>query len=449
MSRPTTSRVVILLENLPVERDRRVWRQAQVLHRLGVAVTVICPAGEGDAASPRRARFGLMAPRVVEGIEIRSFAAARERSGPIGFAVEYLVALVQMTRCLIATQRAERSQGAVGIGGLQACNPPDIFFGHGWWARRNGVPFVFDQHDLAPELFETRFGLGWGWRAAVRWALLTSERLTYRASTAVVATNQSYRRIAVERGAVDPSAVHVVRNGPDPDVMQPRPITSIDAPDSDHLAIWMGNMGPQDGVDETVRAIAHLVHQIGRHDLHTVFVGTGEVLGECRDLAVELDVDRYVTFTGWIPDDDAFQWLSAADIGLSSDPPGPLNDHSTMNKTLEYMSFQLPVVAHDLTETRFSAGEAGHYATTGDHRGLAVAIDDLLGDTQAMATKGELGRQRIEDELSWPHQAERYADMWRGLLHRNEPEEASNEHDAQHPTERRDERAGNQYTATP
>ncbi len=425
-------RVVILLENLPVQRDRRVWRQAKVLSDLGLDVTVICPAGTSEINHGTRSGWGLLAPRMVDGVEIAAFVPAPERSGPIGFVIEYTLAWVQMWRCLRRCDRAQRSNSGRSIGGLQACNPPDLFFTHGWWARRVNAPFVFDQHDLAPELFETRFGRRRGWRSLAHWALIVSERLTYRTSDRVIATNESYKRIAVQRGAKTPSDVTVVRNGPDPDTMRRRPVSTINVPDSRYLAIWMGNMGPQDGVDETVRAIAHLVHRLGRRDLHTVFVGTGEVLDDCRALATDLDLDPHVTFTGWIPDDEAFQWLSAADIGLSSDPPGPLNDHSTMNKTLEYMSFGMPVAAHDLTETRFSAGQAGHYAKTGDHQGLARAIDELLADPEAMRQKGRIGRDRIERELSWPHQAKKYAELWCDLLDWSNSQEASDDHDAQH-----------------
>ncbi|MGF1596694.1 MAG: glycosyltransferase family 4 protein [Acidimicrobiales bacterium] len=400
-------RVVILLENLPVQRDRRVWRQARALVEAGMAVTVICPA---DEPSGRR-RFGLHRPLVVDDVEIRAFNPARERQGPLGFVWEYALAWLQMTRALAACRRCHR------VDGIQACNPPDIFFPHAWWARWNGVPFVFDQHDLTPELFETRFGpLRAGWSRLLHRVLIWCERATYRGAARVIATNQSYRWEAVDRGRVPPDDVVVVRNGPDPTVMRPRPVTTVRRPAQRHLVVWMGNMGPQDGVDDAVRSVAHLVHAMGRRDVHVVFIGHGEVLEQVRDLARALRVGDQVTFTGWIPDDEAFQWLSAASIGLSADPPGPLNDKSTMNKTLEYMSFGLPVVAHDLHETRVSAGPAAVYAETGDPAGLARCVDRLLRDPELMATMGRIGRQRIEDHLSWPHQTGIYVELWASLL---------------------------------
>ncbi len=399
-----TPRVVILLENLPVQRDRRVWRQAQALVEAGVDVTVVCPAAERDGP-------GLRAPTTVDGVEIRAFTPAKERSGAVGFIWEYAVAWLQMTRALRHCRRDH------AISGVQVCNPPDIFFAQGWWASWHGVPFVFDQHDLTPELFETRFGpVDDGWRRSLHTILNWCERATYRAATRVIATNRSYRRVAVERGSMPPADVEVVRNGPDPERMRPRPVTTIQVPHCRHLVVWMGNMGPQDGVDGAVRAMAHLVHDIGRTDAHLVFIGTGEVLDDCRALTRDLDLDRHVTFTGWIPDDEAFQWLSAAHVGLSADPPGPLNDKSTMNKTMEYMAFGLPVVAHDLHETRVSAGPAGVYADTGDPEGLARCLHRLLEDPELMADMARLGRQRIDFFLSWPRQARTYVRLWSSLL---------------------------------
>lgn len=388
-------RVVILLENLPIARDRRVWREAIALRDAGVAVTAICPKDPGDPDL-----------QTVDGIEVRSFRAPPERSSALGFMWEYLVAWVQMLRLLIRTRREH------GIDAVQVCNPPDIFFAHGHLAHAWGVPFVFDQHDLTPELYETRFGAGGLVHAILRWC----ERRTYGVADRVIATNQSYRAAAIERGGLAPESVVIVRNGPDPDTMAAGPPDPALKQGFEHLVVWMGNMGPQDGVDDAVRSVAHLIHGLGRRDCHVVFIGKGEVLDDLRSLALDLDVTAFVTFTGWIPDDEAFRWLSTADVGLSADPPGPLNDKSTMNKTLEYMAFGLPVVAHDLTETRFSAGAAGAYATTGDPEGLARCLDELLEDPERMKRLGRCGRDRIEFALSWPHQRSAYIDLWRDVL---------------------------------
>ncbi len=414
-----TGQIVILLENLPVERDRRVWRQARALVEAGIPVTVICPRlRERSGASPWEVR-------TVDGVEIRSFAAARERSGVTGFVWEYLLAWVQMVWILLIIHRRTT------IAGIQACNPPDIFFPLAWWARRRDIPFVFDQHDLCPELFLTRVGLGgFGGQAdgarlsalqrVVLGVLRRCERESHLGATRVIATNESYRRVAVDRGGRVPADVVVVRNGPDRRMMEigtaTAPRADREGDDGQKLVVWMGNIGPQDGVDDAVRAVAHLVHHLGRTDTRVVFIGRGEARADAMDLVRELGVERHVTFTGWIPDAEAFALLAAADVGLSADPPGPLNDKSTMNKTLEYMAFGLPIVAHDLCETRVSAGEAAVYAPEPTPESLAECLHELLSDNDRLMALGREGRRRIENGLGWPHQAEVYVTLWRSLL---------------------------------
>ena len=385
-----------MVENLPVSRDRRVARQAAALVAAGHDVSVICPwdTGTGSQNSDDLAE-----------VEVLDFKIPAERPGVGGFFTEYSVAWVRMMQLLVKARR----RGPIDV--VQVCNPPDIFFVHGWLAHRFGARFVFDQHDLAPELFETRFGTEGFLHRLLAW----SEALTYRVADRVIATNESYRQVAIERGGLQPEHVKVVRNGPDAQLMKRGEIDLALRGGRSHLVAWMGNMGPQDGVDDAVRAIDHLVHQIRRTDTSFVFIGKGEELDAVRRLATELKVDDYVTFTGWVTDEEAFAWLSAADVGLSADPPGPLNDLSTMNKTMEYMSFELPVVAHDLTETRFSAGDAGIYAKSGDPSGLAVAIDELLSTPGHMVEMGQEGRHRIEAELAWRHQRQSYVDMYAEL----------------------------------
>lgn len=414
--------IVILLENLPVERDRRVWRQAQALIEAGFPVTVICPSSDTSKPERRRER-----ERTVDGVEVRSFVAAEERSGVLGFVWEYALAWVQMASILFRLHRE------VPLSGIQACNPPDIFFPLAWWARRHDIPFVFDQHDLCPELFATRLALG-GFGGSTDRAgptllqrliletLRRCERESYLSATRVIATNESYRRMAVERGGRAPADVVVVRNGPDPERMTPPTSTQLRRRrNGRRTVVWMGNIGPQDGVDDAVRAVAHLVHHIGRTDTDFVFIGRGEARSEAMALADSLGLDRYVTFTGWIADDDAFAILSTADVGLSADPPGPLNDKSTMNKTLEYMAFGLPVVAHDLHETRVSAGPAAVYAEHGTPESLAHCLHLLLSDEDRMSALGSMGRRRIENGLGWPRQAESYVALWQSLTGEPQP----------------------------
>lgn len=406
--------VVILLENLPVARDRRVWREAEALRDAGIGVTVICPAPDGRRHV-----------EVIDGIEVRSYRSAPEASSVVGFVLEYGVAFVGISMELLRVLRSRP------VHAVQACNPPDMFFPLALALRTRGIPFVFDQHDLVPELYETRFGR----RDVFVRLLLWCERLTYRWATRVISTNESYRAVAMARGGKRRDHVTVVRNGPDPDLMRRRParperrVADGEGPvaaglgvegesprDERSVIVWMGNMGPQDGVDEAVDCARIVVEEHGRTDCRFVFIGTGEVLDQLRARTIEMGLDKWVEFTGWIPDDEAFAILSTATIGLSADPPGPLNDKSTMNKTLEYMSFELPVVAHDLVETRASAGGAATYAASGDAAGLASSIVELLDDPARQRRMARIGRRRIEEGLSWPHQRRAYVALYRELL---------------------------------
>jgi glycosyltransferase involved in cell wall biosynthesis len=394
--------VLICVENLPPRRDRRVWREACALRDAGYVVAVAGPAAPGD---PRH--------QVVDGIEVHTYRAPGEPSSVAGFVWEYAYSFA-MTAVVVARVARRHRLAAV-----QVCNPPDIFFPLGWVLRRRGVRFVFDHHDLVPELFRTRFGdrlrplatvLGW------------CERLTMRAADHVVATNESYRRIAMGRGRVPAGRVTVVRNGPELATMyrrQPRPeLRGGQA----RLVVWFGNMGPSDGVDGALEAIRQLVVERGRRDVRAAFVGRGEVLDDMRALADQLGIADRVTFTGWVEDEVAFAYLSTADVGLSADPPGPLNDVSTMNKTLEYMAFGLPVVAYDLIETRTSAGPAALYASGGPD-GLADCVAKVLDDRELASQLGRAGRERIEAGLAWDHQRATYVSLYDDLLGRTPADE--------------------------
>ncbi|HEX7094745.1 MAG TPA: glycosyltransferase family 4 protein [Acidimicrobiales bacterium] len=385
-------RVFIVVENLAPRRDRRVWREAQALRDAGYVPCLIGPTAPGDGWRSE-----------VEGIELRTYPRPPALSGVSGFVVEYAYSFAAIATMLAVAGR-ERRPSAV-----QICNPPDIFFPIAAVCRRFGIPVVFDHHDLAPELFVTRFGNRLG---LVRRFLELCERETFRRSDHVIATNESYREIARTRGGKPDDAVTVVRNGPDITHMTPVPPRPELKCGRAHLCVWFGNMGPQDGVDRALRAASWLVHTAGRDDVHFAFVGTGDALPAMRELASALGLDAHVTFTGWVDDATAFAYLSTADIGLSADPPGPLNSVSTMNKTMEYMAFGLPVVAFDLVETRRSAGEAALYAEEDDPVEYAQAIEKLLDDAGLRAELGRIGRRRVETQLAWQHQRAAYVGVY-------------------------------------
>jgi glycosyltransferase involved in cell wall biosynthesis len=286
---------------------------------------------------------------------------------------------------------------------VQACNPPDTFWVLGGFFKLLGRRFVFDQHDLCPELYESRFGRrGWWYRA-----LLLLERCTYRIADHVISTNESYRQIAVTRGGKDDCDVTVVRSCPDPDQMRPATGDVLLKRGRRHLCAYLGIMGPQDSVDVVVRAADVLVHQLGRRDCQFVLMGFGDCLDDLKMLAKELDVEDFVTFTGRAEGELISTCLSTADIGLSPDVYNPLNDVCTMNKTMEYMAFELPIVAFDLKETRVTAGNAAVYAAP-DVVSFSTEIDRLLQDPLRRALMGSVGRRRIERELSWRRQVPAY-----------------------------------------
>ena len=392
----TEQTVLICVENLPPRRDRRVWREACALRDAGYDVVVAGPAAPGDGSIQR-----------LDGIEVRTYRPAPERSSALGFVYEYGYSFARLASVVGSVARRRN------LVAVQVCNPPDIFFPLGWLLHRRGVRFVFDQHDLVPELFRTRFGdrLPWIGRL-LRWC----EQATVDVADHIVTTNESYRSLVSERTGRAADDFTVVRNGPELATMT----AGVDQPalrqGAARLVVWFGNMGPSDGLDGALDTVAELVVNRRRVDTHFAFVGRGEVLEAMKARAVELEIDHAVTFTGWVDDELAFAYLSTADIGFSADPPGPLNDVSTMNKTLEYMAFGLPVAAYDLPETRVSAGDGARYASCGTPQGMADVLDELLDDAELRAELGRRGRARIEHDLAWDHQAHRYVSVYDSLL---------------------------------
>lgn len=392
-------RVLVIVQNLPVPFDRRVWLECQALTEEGYRVAVICPKGAGD---PKH--------HVVEGVEIYKYRAYPSTQRKVGFVFEYLYSFA-MTAWL--TSKVWRRHG---FDVIQACNPPDIFWPLGLLFRVTaGARSVFDQHDLCPELYESRFPNGA--RLPYR-ALRMLEWSTYRVADHVIATNGSYRAIAIERGGKRAHDVTVVRTGPDPrHLRRHEPDPSLRR-GRRFLVSYIGVMGPQDGVDIVLRAADHAVHELGRDDIAFTLIGSGDCFDELTALRDELHLGDHVHFTGRAPDGLAFSVLSTADIGLSPDPKNPLNDVSTMNKTMEYMAFGLPVVAFDLRETRVSAGDAAVYVEPNDFRLFARAIVELLDDEPRRRSLGASGRARIENELAWQHQRAGYVSVYDRLLGR-------------------------------
>jgi glycosyltransferase involved in cell wall biosynthesis len=275
-----------------------------------------------------------------------------------------------------------------------------------------GTRFAFDHHDLCPELYESRFP---GGPKLPYKGLRALERRTHRAADHVISTNDSYRDIAIARGGKLATDVTVVRTGPDPERLRRGQACPELRRGRRFLAAYIGVMGPQDGVDIVVRAADVVVRELKRKDIAFTLIGSGDCFDDLVALRDELGLAGHVEFTGRAPDELVAHILSTADVGLSPDPKNPLNDLSTMNKTMEYMAFELPVVAFDLGETRVSAGDAAVYVKPNDVREYAAAIVELIDDEPRRTLLGKLGRARVERELAWHHQERAYLGVYERL----------------------------------
>jgi len=396
------SRVLIIVQNLPVPFDRRVWLECMALAAEGYQVSVVCPKGDGDPAR-----------QVIETVRLFKYKPYAPGGSKVGFMYEYAYSFVATAWLTLKARRSGRFDV------LQACNPPDIFWPIALLLRAlDRTKFVFDHHDLCPELYQSRFT--GGPKLPYR-ALLALERRTHRTADHVIATNDSYRDIAIRRSRKASTDVTVVRTGPDPDRLRRGPVCPQLRRGRRFLAAYIGVMGPQDGVDIVVRAAALVVHELRRDDIAFTLIGAGDCYDELVALRDELDLAGHVEFTGRAPDELVGQILSTADVGLSPDPKNPLNDVSTMNKTMEYMAFELPVIAFDLRETRVSAGDAAKYVTPNDAKEYAAAIVELMDDELARAQLGKTGRIRVEQELAWSHQERAYLGVYRSLLGTKRP----------------------------
>jgi glycosyltransferase involved in cell wall biosynthesis len=390
-------RILMIVENLPVPFDRRVWSEARSLTRAGYVVSVICPKGVGAEASYE----------FLDGVHIHRHPLPIEAKGMLAYPLEYVTALF-FELCLTIRIFFTR-----GFDAIHACNPPDtIFLIGGLFRLLAGTRFVFDHHDINPELYEAKFG-----RRDLFWRLLAFlERMTFRTADIVIATNGSYRRIAVERGGVPPSRVFVVRSGPDLARMQMLPPRPELKRGRAHLVGYVGVIGQQEGIDLLLQAVRVLVRDLGRHDVHFGIVGGGPALTDMRLLAKHLGIADYVTFTGRVSDRELLDMLNTADVCVNSDWANAMNDKSTMNKIMEYMALGKPIVQFDLTEGRVSAGEASLYARANDPADMVAKILMLIDDPKLRAEMGAIGRTRVIEELSWEHEAPKLLAAYEALF---------------------------------
>ena len=378
-------KALILVENLSVPFDRRVWQESTTLRDAGWEVHVICPQGTKRDTEPEV---------VIDGVHILRYPLTAATGGPAGYLQEYGSALWH-------TFRLARKVGPVDV--VHACNPPDLLFLVARMLKRKGAKFVFDQHDLVPELYLSRFDRG---QDLLYRGVCALERATFKAADVVIATNESYRDVALTRGGKRPEDVFVVRSAPVVERFHQVPAEAELKRGKPNMLCYLGVMGPQDGVDYALRALAKLRDELGRTDWHAVFVGSGDAFDAMVALSHQLGLTDQVEFTGRIPDADLIRYLSTADVCLAPDPLNPLNDVSTMNKIMEYMAMSRPIVSFDLREARVSAGEAAVYAPANDELEFAKLTARLLDDPAERERMGKLGAERVAGPLSWANSAQ-------------------------------------------
>ncbi len=378
-------RVLIIVENLPVPFDRRVWAEATTLAEAGYQVSVISPMMKGYAQSYEE----------IDGVHIYRHPLAEAGSGA-GYLREYAGALANQFRLALKIRR-ER-----GFDVIHACNPPDlIFLVAAFFKFTSGVRFIFDHHDLCPELYEAKFGR----TGLMRSALLLLERATFALADISIATNESYREIAVARGRMKADRVFVVRSGPRLDRMVIRSGDPALKRGRRFLVGYVGVVGKQEGLDLLVGAVAHLVNHVGRTDVQFAIIGDGPELAAVKALAAAKGVAAYMDFYGRVDDALFLSALNTADICVNSDTACAMNDKSTMNKILEYMALGKPIVQFEMTEGRRSAGAASLYARPDNVADFALKIDTLLTDPELRRNMGALGRDRVLTQFSWAHSA--------------------------------------------
>ncbi|MGZ8171705.1 MULTISPECIES: glycosyltransferase family 4 protein [Methylobacter] len=380
---PSSVRVLLLVENNSYPFDFRVRREAQALLEAGYQVSVIAPRGPAQPWTED-----------IEGVSVYRFPAPPGGVGVLSYAFEFGYATLAM---LLLTAWVSISKG---VDVIHAANPPDTLCVIGILFKLFGKRFVFDQHDLAPETYLSRFEQP---RANLIYKILCfMERLSYATADAVIVTNESYKQVAIKRGSKHPDKVFIVRNGP-PLTYQPLEPDPDLVRRANYRIGYIGTIGPQDGVDYWLRAIREMVFTLGRRDFLAIIIGSGDALAGVQALAKELEIEAYVLFTGRLSEFESRKHLSAVNVCVQPDPLSPLNDKSTMNKLMEYMALGKPTVAFDLVETRFSAQDAAIYVKPNDELEFAKQVSRLLDNPDECEKMGEIGRDRVANALAWEY----------------------------------------------
>ena len=389
-------KILIIVENLPVPFDMRVWKEACSLQKAGYSVTVLCPRGKGYEKGHE----------VLDGIHVYRHPLPKEGNSPLGYVNEYACALLWefFYAVWIYLRR--------GFDVIQGCNPPDNIFLVALPFKLLGVKYIFDHHDANPELYLSKYGK----RGAFYHIQVWLEKLTYRFSNVVMATNGSYRDLAIKRGGLHPQDVFVVRNGPDLRTFKPVPPNPALKYGKSYLIGYVGTMSIQEGLD-ILLDVALFIKNQGRKDIHFTCVGGGPGLAGLRKMVEEKDLRDIVNFTGRIPDKELLEILSTADVCVNPDKPCDMNNISTMIKIMEYMALGKPIVQFDLKEGRFSAMDAALYADPNNQvADFAAKLLWLLDNPGERERMGEFGRKRVAGELAWDYSVENLLAAYRRAL---------------------------------
>ncbi len=375
-------KVLIIVENLPVPFDTRVWQEATTLAANGYTVSVICPKGKGYTQEEE----------YLQGVHIFRHDLPPEGNGPVGYAKEYFTALKEELRL------AKKVYKEIGFDVIHGCNPPDDIYMVAKHFKKYGVKYVFDHHDICPELFEAKFGKTSG---LLYKSQLWLEKQTYKHCTFAFVTNESYRKIAIERGKMNPNKVIVLRSGPKLERMRIMPPVESIKRGYKYMVGYLGVIGQQEGIEYLLDAAKYIKEH--HNNVFCGIVGSGPHLEALKKQAHDMGLDDCVEFTGRAPDQQMLEYLNTADVCVNSDKYNSMNDKSTMNKILEYMALGKPIVQFDLTEGRYSAQEASLYAKNNDAEDMARKIMELLDNPELRKKMGAYGRNRVVNELSWEY----------------------------------------------
>ena len=374
-------KVLIIVQNLPVPFDRRVWLEAKTLRDYGLKISIISPKSKEFAKSYE----------MIEDIAVYRYKMPVEAEGVLSYLFEF--AYAWLATAVLSLKVLWRE----GFDVLQACNPPDTYWLLGRFYKLFGKMFIFDHHDLSPEMFDAKYS----GKPFLRRILVWLEKKTFSTASLVICTNDSYKRVAIDRGLRKPEDVYVVRTGPDLKRLVKRKAEPARKYGRQHLVCYLGEMCPQDGVDGLLESVDYFLNRLSRRDTHFVLIGGGPAMPQLKRQSQEMGLSGFVTFTGRISDEELCRYLSTADVCVDPDPWSEWSNYSTMNKILEYMAFAKPTVAFRLYEHQQSAGDAALYVRPNDTGLFAKAIADLLDDPKRREYMGRVGYERIRNHLSW------------------------------------------------